>query len=166
MWQDRVLKSWKELSRVCGRVLAPMWSRPTEQQVGALCFRRGKDGVEILLITSRDTGRWIPPKGWPMAEQSAPEVARIEAWEEAGVRPKSVSREPVGYFHYQKALEDGARVPCRVALYAVEVASLAKKYPEMDDRNRNWFKQAEAARLVGDPGLDRLIAGFRPASEV
>ncbi len=39
------------------------------------------------LLTSRDTGRWVIPKGWPMNRQDAAyEVAAREAFEEAGVR--------------------------------------------------------------------------------
>ena len=35
-------------------------------QFGALCWRAGKSGAEVLLISSRETGRWVIPKGWPM----------------------------------------------------------------------------------------------------
>src|SRR3546814_3720198 len=56
------------------------------EQVGALPFRRSADGVlEVMLITSRDTGRWIIPKGWPMEGRSGPSAAQQEAFEEAGV---------------------------------------------------------------------------------
>ena len=58
-------------------------------QFGALCFRRSKTqkaGVELLLVSSRDTGRWIIPKGWPMDRETPAAAAAMEAWEEAGVR--------------------------------------------------------------------------------
>ena len=69
--------------------------RPERHQVAALCWRMGQGGaVEILLVTSRDTGRWVIPKGWPMDGKSASAAAAREAWEEAGVkgtvRPESI----------------------------------------------------------------------------
>ena len=39
---------------------------PDTQQIGALCWRMHRGKVEVLLITSRDTGRWVIPKGWPI----------------------------------------------------------------------------------------------------
>lgn len=45
-----------------------MFQRPPRQPYAALCYRlKGKTGaLEVLLLTSRDTGRWVIPKGWPM----------------------------------------------------------------------------------------------------
>lgn len=62
-----------------------LFKQDFRQQYGALCFRFGEDGaVEILLITSRDSGRWIIPKGWPMKKKEPHEAAAVEAWQEAG----------------------------------------------------------------------------------
>ena len=36
------------------------------KQVGALPVRKTRKGaLEVLLVSSRDTGRWVIPKGWP-----------------------------------------------------------------------------------------------------
>ena len=44
-------------------------------QFAALCWRVMDGKVQILLITSRGSGRWIVPKGWPMDGQT-PGVGR------------------------------------------------------------------------------------------
>ena len=54
-------------------------------QHAAICVRRDADGDKVLLVTSMDTGRWIPPKGHPEPGLSGGEVAQAEALEEAGV---------------------------------------------------------------------------------
>jgi hypothetical protein len=72
-------KAWSEL-------LSPFLRRPKRLQVAALCYKQANDtdDKEILLVTSRDTGRWIIPKGWPIDGKNASEAALQEAWEEAG----------------------------------------------------------------------------------
>ena len=133
----------------------------TRMQYGALCWRPGEDGPEILLITSRDTGRWVIPKGWPMPGQSPEAAAAQEAWEEAGV---SGVMNPlcVGRFGYQKCLSLTSSVPCAVAVFGMRVDKLAKTFPEMKERRRKWFSQQEASTLVAEPELAVIIAGFLP----
>ena len=130
-------------------------------QYAALCWRMGQAGVEILLITSRDTGRWVIPKGWPMAGLAPEQAAAREAWEEAGVRGQS---NPIclGRFGYHKALSPSAQVPCAVAVYGLQVDSMARKFPERAERRREWFPADQAAALVREPDLARLIASFSP----
>ena len=55
------------------------------QQIAALPFRKRRGKVEVLLITSRETKRWVIPKGWPMAGLKDFTSAKREALEEAGV---------------------------------------------------------------------------------
>lgn len=69
-------------------------SMDARAQFAAICYRQTGDlarPIEVLLITSRDTGRWVIPKGWPKRRKTGYEVARLEAWEEAGVRGGSGS---------------------------------------------------------------------------
>jgi 8-oxo-dGTP pyrophosphatase MutT (NUDIX family) len=130
-------------------------------QYGALCWREGAEGIEVLLITSRDTGRWIIPKGWPMPGLPPEAAAAQEAWEEAGVDGQ-VNPVCLGRYGYHKLLAVSAEVPCAVAVYGLRVRRLAEKYPEVKERRRAWFPLAEAAGLVQEPDLARLIAGFVP----
>ena len=70
-------KAWTEL-------VLPLLRRPERMQVSALCHRRDASGkTEILLITSRGTGRWILPKGWPIDGLSG---ARFRLFQGAGRR--------------------------------------------------------------------------------
>lgn len=143
--------------------VTPGGSHGARMQYGALCWRDGASGVEILLITSRDTGRWIIPKGWPMQGLAPEAAAAQEAWEEAGVEG-DMSPVCIGRFGYQKCLSPTAQVPCAVAVYGMRVARLADKFPEAKARRREWFAQADAAGLVNEPDLAQLILGFSPPS--
>ncbi len=131
-------------------------------QYGAICYRvRKKDGCRILLITSRDTGRWIVPKGWPIDGKSGPECALVEAYEEAGVEGV-VMAGGSGIYAYDKILDDGTAQPCAVTVYPVKVTHLHGKYPERDQRKRKWFTPKKAASKVDEPELKALLAGFDP----
>jgi 8-oxo-dGTP pyrophosphatase MutT (NUDIX family) len=148
-WQDKVAA--QDADRAGG----------ARMQYGALCWRDGASGVEVLLITSRDTGRWIIPKGWPMSGLAPEATAAQEAWEEAGVAGL-VSPLCVGRYGYQKCLTPEAQVPCAVAVYGLQVLSLADSFPEAAERRRQWFPLGTAATLVNEPDLGRLIGTFLP----
>jgi 8-oxo-dGTP pyrophosphatase MutT (NUDIX family) len=130
-------------------------------QYAALCWREGAAGVEVLLITSRDTGRWVIPKGWPMTGLSPEDAAAREAWEEAGVEGV-VSPVSLGRFGYLKEMAANPAVPCAVAVFGLRVENLASKFPEKAVRKRQWFRPNEAATLVREPDLAALIQGFAP----
>jgi len=135
------------LGRILGR-------RPPALQVGALCLQ--PDTGRVLLVTSRGTGRWIIPKGWPMDGRSAGGAALREAWEEAGVQGE-VEERPLGRYSYDKKLTRGLSAPVEVQVHLVRVAGLDKNFPERKQRQRRWYSPAEAAELVDEPGLARLI---------
>jgi 8-oxo-dGTP pyrophosphatase MutT (NUDIX family) len=130
-------------------------------QYGALCWRDGGDGVEVLLITSRDTGRWVIPKGWPMPGLAPEAAAAQEAWEEAGVNGQ-INPCCIGRFGYQKCLSVTTTIPCAVSVFGLRVNTLAPTFPEVKERQRRWFPLAEAAGLVAEPELSQIIAGFTP----
>lgn len=130
-------------------------------QYGALCWRGDGVGLEVLLITSRTTGRWIIPKGWPIAGLAPEAAAAQEAWEEAGVQGV-VTPLSIGRYGYRKCMTVDAEVPCAVAVYGLRVLSLADSFPEMSERRRQWFPCGTAATLVNEPDLGRLIVGFVP----
>lgn len=135
------------LGRILGR-------RPPALQVGALCVQQ--DSGRVLLVTSRGTGRWIIPKGWPMDGRSVGGAALQEAWEEAGVRGQ-VDETPFGRYAYDKKLTRGLSAPVEVQVHLIRVADLAKNFPERKQRQRRWFTPPEAAELVSEPGLAKLI---------
>lgn len=132
-------------------------------QFAALCYRVRRGKVQILVITSRRTKRWIVPKGWPMEGKTPAASAATEAWEEAGVRGKS-SDAALGVYTYGKHMGDEDELPCVVMLYPMLVKSLAKKYPENGQRRRRWVSRKKAAKLVEEDDLGRLIVNFDPRS--
>jgi 8-oxo-dGTP pyrophosphatase MutT (NUDIX family) len=149
------------------RVLADvqlMLRRPPRLQYAALCYRvRKGHSLEILLITSRDTGRWVIPKGWPMKGKRAHEVAAREAFEEAGVKG-SCERAPIGHYVYRKKLDSGLKVSCKVHVFAMKVAGLRGNFPEKGERKLVWFEYREAARRVAERSLRDQILRFGSAT--
>lgn len=143
-------KTWQELLR-------PMIFRPKRVQVAALCYRKGKSGTEVLLISSRGTGRWIIPKGWPIKGKDGAESALQEAWEEAGVRAAMVDRTPCGSYDYVKTRDNGTREPIETIVYSAQVDHLADDYPERHQRKREWFPAKKASDLVNEPQLKTLL---------
>ena len=69
--------------------------KATGIQYAALPYRFEGRQVRILLITSRQTRRWVIPKGWPMSGLKPQDVAATEAGEEAGVVGEIEQGEPV-----------------------------------------------------------------------
>ncbi|MCX8256382.1 NUDIX hydrolase (fragment) [Beijerinckiaceae bacterium RH AL1] len=129
--------------------------RRYKAQVGALPIRRSAAGPEVLLVTSRETRRWIIPKGWPMKGRKDHEAAAQEAAEEAGVIGK-VSKHPIGAYTYQKRLANRLE-PCRVMVYVLEVEGQLADWRERKERKRQWFPALEAAEAVAQPKLASMI---------
>ncbi|WP_050526150.1 NUDIX hydrolase [Pseudorhodobacter aquimaris] len=136
-----------------------------QSQFGALCWRIGKNGAEVLLISSRETGRWVIPKGWPMKGRSGAEAAAIEAWEEAGVKGR-IAGDVLGRFTYNKVLNRDTKKEhaqaCTVDVFPLEVAKLETEFPEQRQRRRKWFAPQDAARKVREAGLKALLTAFSP----
>ena len=134
--------------------------QPERRQVAALPWRRSADGgVEILLITSRETRRWVTPKGGRMTGKTDAEAAAQEALEEAGIEGV-VSERPLGSFRYLKVLKRRASRWCTVDLYELEVMVEHPDWQEREERERVWVSREEAARMVDEPDLQALIAAF------
>lgn len=135
--------------------------RAERRQVAALPWRWGSEGVEILLVTSRETRRWVTPKGGRMPGLTDSEAAAIEALEEAGVHGE-VAGEPIGVFRYLKVLKRRAPRWCVVAVYPLEVYILQGAWKEQAERDRVWMSQEQAAACVDEPDLAEIIRAFRP----
>jgi len=134
------------------------------EQFAALCYRVRAEGsiFEVLLVTSRDSGRWIIPKGWPMAGKKPHEVAAIEAFEEAGVRGKA-RKKPLGYFTYLKMLDNGQRAPCCVQVHLLDVKESCDVFREKGQRLSEWVSCVEAARRVREPELKGIFLSMQRA---
>jgi 8-oxo-dGTP pyrophosphatase MutT (NUDIX family) len=143
--------------------LADHDKRNVRTQFGALCWRRRGDEVQVLLVTSKRSQRWILPKGWPMHDATPAEAALTEAWEEAGVVGK-VKTICLGIFSYQKELSDESNLPCVVAVFPVKVKTLEKFWPEKEQRQRKWYSLKQAANLVDEPELSAILKKFDPSA--
>jgi 8-oxo-dGTP pyrophosphatase MutT (NUDIX family) len=129
-------------------------------QYAALPYRaRDKSELEVMLVTSRGTRRWIIPKGWPKRGKPPHDAAAEEAFEEAGVVGK-VGKRSIGSFPYDKVLEKGATASCHVDVFPLRVTRQHKDWPEKRERKVAWYRPAEAVRFVGDPHLRRIIRKF------
>lgn len=133
------------------------------QQYAALCFRYTGSGeeIEILVVTSRTSARWIIPRGWPMKRKKPHEAAAIEAWEEAGVRGR-VRKDAVGRYTYLKMLHNGDVVPCVVDVFQIEITGEETSFKERGERLLEWVRPDEAARRVREIELKSLLVDFRP----
>jgi len=131
---------------------------PPHQQFAALPYRR-ESGLEVMLVSSLDSGRWIIPKGWPMDGLTGYETAAREAFEEAGLIG-NIDSQSIGEFHYRKRRKNGATWICRVEVFPLEVKQQRKKWPEKHDRVTKWFSAEEAAKLVREEELAEVMRAF------
>lgn len=129
-------------------------------QVAALPYRRRPDGsYEVLLVTTRGTGRWMVPKGWPMIGKSYAEAAAQEAYEEAGVRGTANPVE-LGRFDHEKSRFPQSSLHCTIAVFPMAVEEELTRWPERGQRTRRWFSIADAAEAVRSPNLAGIIAAM------
>lgn len=126
------------------------------RQVAAVPFRRNEHGgIEVMLVTSRGTKRFIVPKGWPMKGKSGRKAATIEAQEEAGVVGKTL-KQPGGTYSYWKRLSNRF-VRVDVIVYLLAVSEEVADWKEAGQRQRAWLPPADAATLIDEPELSTLL---------
>jgi 8-oxo-dGTP pyrophosphatase MutT (NUDIX family) len=126
-------------------------------QAGVIPYRIADGQVEVLLVTSRDTGRWVIPKGHVDAGMTPQEAACQEAWEEAGITGEVTTRMPLGFVPYLKKMKDGSNVPASIAVFPMLVEKQKNKWQERGERTRTWFPIGKAAELVNEPALSMLM---------
>jgi uncharacterized protein len=134
------------------------------RQVAALPYRfvDGSGGpIEVLLITSFRSRRWIIPKGNVDFGMSPHQAAAQEALEEAGVVGE-IGNEPLGTFSYTKLVADGTSVEAEVEVYPLPVSAELDDWPERNQRERRWLPISEAIEAVVEPDLAAIMASFRP----
>ena len=131
------------------------------RQVAALAYVKRKDGLQVLLVTSRETGRLVLPKGWTEKGMKDAAAAELEAYEEAGVKG-NVSKSPVGSYNYTKIIGPGFALACKVDVYPLEVKKHLRTWPEKSQRERIWLSQEDAALRVAEPELAEILKRFKP----
>jgi len=129
------------------------------RQVAALPWRGEGEALRILLVSSRETRRWVIPKGWPMKGKTDDAAAAQEAYEEAGL-DGVISPQSVGEYEYLKKLKSGAARLVKVDVYPLHVTGCREAWPEKGQRTLEWMTPVEAALAVQEPELRDLIARF------
>lgn len=134
-------------------------------QVAALPFRLRQGAPEVMLITSRETRRWVVPKGWPQKGRAPHAVAAREAYEEAGL-VGNIEKRRIGTYRYAKRLSLESTVVCKVSVFQLYVEHELDDFPEKLVRQRCWMTPGEAADRVQERGLSKLLLtralGLRP----
>jgi 8-oxo-dGTP pyrophosphatase MutT (NUDIX family) len=146
----------RNLKMAFAELIKGMYRRPPHLQVAALCLRTSSAGVEVLLVSSLTSKRWIIPKGWPMEGYSLAGAAQQEAWEEAGVRGE-ISEHALGHYHYRKIKREGLPMAFRVEVFRLDVIANETAFPEAGRRNSAWVSPTEAAKMVTEPELQALL---------
>ena len=131
----------------------------TRAQVAALCWRKKKGKVQICLITSRGSKRWIIPKGWPIHNHTPSASAAVEAFEEAGLQG-FVSDQVLGIYGH-RAPDRLENAPILTMVFPMQVDKVRSDWPERKQRRRKWFSIEKASKKVDDPALRAIIQTFK-----
>lgn len=141
--------------------------RQAVSQIAALPYRTDPntpdDPIRVLLITSRETKRWVLPKGNPIDGLAPHQAAAHEAFEEAGVHGIACP-DALGSFQYFKRRKNGELQLFNVAVFPLAFTHQAEVWPECDQRDAHWFTIDDAADAVEEPELKTLILSFRGAA--
>lgn len=135
------------------------------KQYAALPYVVSRDGIELCLITSRGTGRWLIPKGWPQKGMAPHALAALEAFEEAGLKGQ-IDPRPIGSFRYMKRLDDGSEIECDVSVYPMLVDYQAIIWPEHEQRTIMWVKPQQIIDFLDDEKLSHLVRKFARGSSL
>lgn len=124
------------------------------RQSAVVPYRSGKNGLEVLIITSRKRKRWILPKGIVEPNMTAYASAAKEALEEAGV-VGHVGTRPIAEYRYAKW--DGT---CTVEVFPLKVRKELNSWLEISFRRRRWVPVKKAIELVDQPELKAILRRF------
>jgi 8-oxo-dGTP pyrophosphatase MutT (NUDIX family) len=116
-------------------------------------------GLEVLLVTSRRSSRWLIPKGWPMLGKTLAAAAAQEAYEEAGVRGR-IDPQPLGSFRHRKQHEILGAMKVSILVHGLAVEQELPVWPEIGQRERQWVSLEAAAGKVGSVALAGFITEF------
>jgi 8-oxo-dGTP pyrophosphatase MutT (NUDIX family) len=126
------------------------------RQSAALPLLGAGAAMRVVLVTSRETRRWVVPKGWIEPNEPPYRSAAREAFEEAGLHGEA-EPDPLGLYAYPKRFGSGAVVSTEVLVFRFRVSQLLEDWPERQQRDRRLFTPDAAADLVAEPGLAELL---------
>lgn len=134
-------------------------------QFAALPFRVRSGSLQILLISSRETQRWVIPKGGRIRGLRPRDVAVREAFEEAGLVGRIVGKRSIGSYHYCKRLAKNQERLYRVKVFLLSVDHQHEDWPEKEQRECQWVTPQQAAHMVDEGGLAEILGAAFPAIE-
>lgn len=129
------------------------------RQAAALPLIGHGPALRLVMVTSRETRRWVLPKGWIEPREAPARTAAREAFEEAGLQGDAEDQ-PLGAYAYPKRLGSGAVLATEVLVFRLRVTRLLRDWPERRERERRLFTPGAAAALVAEPGLAELLRGL------
>ncbi|MCU0544534.1 MAG: NUDIX hydrolase [Oscillatoriaceae cyanobacterium Prado104] len=122
------------------------------EQSGVIPYRINNGEIEVMLVTSSASKRWVIPKGLIEPDMTSSHSAAKEAWEEAGLLG-TVSSEPIGIYEYYKS-----GCTCQVEVFLLKVQTVLENWPEANKRKRQWVSIPKAIKRVNEPELKLMIA--------
>jgi 8-oxo-dGTP pyrophosphatase MutT (NUDIX family) len=139
-------------ARFLGNIRAPPFDDPLPtpqvpaiRQIAALPYRIDDAGhASVMLITSRETRRWVLPKGNLIEGLDWHQAAAHEAYEEAGITGIPCPT-PIGEYRYLKRRRNGTTRDVSVAVFPLAFLEQAGEWPEQDERETRWFSLPDAA---------------------
>lgn len=124
------------------------------KQSGVIPYRVRDGKVEVLLISTRKSQKWVIPKGGICKGMTPPDSAAKEAWEEAGVIGQ-VNTEKIGAYKYRKRGN-----LYRVNLFWLPVEKVLEDWPESGERKRIWLEINHAAMIVKENSLKKILQSY------
>jgi 8-oxo-dGTP pyrophosphatase MutT (NUDIX family) len=117
-----------------------------EFSAGGVVYRRGEEGIEVVLVGRRRERLWALPKGKPDGDEAPEETALREVREETGLEARI--EQPLGDVAYWYTGADGQRVHKKVTYYLMQLVGgdVADHDHEFDDVA--WVHLSEAERLL------------------
>ncbi|MBC7272067.1 MAG: NUDIX domain-containing protein [Streptomyces sp.] len=134
------------------------------RSAGLLLFRRGDDGLQVLLghmggpfFARRDAGAWTVPKGEYEPDEPAWDAARREFTEELGLAPPDGAAVPLGevrqsggklvtVWAVEGDLDPAAVTPGTFRMEWPPRSGRIEEFPELD--RVRWFPLAEARDVI------------------
>ncbi len=121
------------------------------REIGAVPYRIRDNQMEIVLITTRRRKRWIFPKGQVEKRLTSLKVAKLEAFEEAGIVgqiKKGMDREFTVYRGRRKV---------RLQVFPIECDEVLDHWPEAHERDRVVIQLEEALKMIKGKSLRKCI---------
>lgn len=108
--------------------------------IGTLPYIKDGDSKKVILVTKKKGPHWIFPKGQQEHKMTYPDVAMMEAEEEAGIKGIITAR-PIR-LPYVKA-----RVICNLLAYPLSVETVMDDWQEREERQRKVLSLQKAYKV-------------------